>query len=98
MFPSSKIEETEQVFGKRWNRWNEAELLEFLEALEPEDLNHPLIIRWCRKYHEFIPSSVFIHLAEIFRVEDLGGVFLEDEDSIEDLRRKMLRHGLLSIL
>ena len=90
------LEEAEYVLGKRWQKWDEGEILDFLETLRPENIDRPLFIRWVIQYHEFVPIPVFTYVAKHFRVEGSERVQADDEASVEDLRRKMVRKGLLS--
>jgi hypothetical protein len=41
-----KLAEAEQVFGKRYSVWEESEIREFLGALEPDEIDIPLVAKW----------------------------------------------------
>jgi hypothetical protein len=46
-----KVEDAEQVFGKRWNDWDRRETIEFVQVLEPCDLNIPFTLRLAVEFY-----------------------------------------------
>jgi len=46
-----KIEEGEQIFGKRWDEWTPEEKKEFVSCLEPNDVWVPACLSMAAKYY-----------------------------------------------
>ena len=67
-----RIEEAEEIIGRRWQYWTDQEILEFVQAMEPSDLVYPLYLDWAVKHYGELSRVSRDHLARLGCLEPRG--------------------------